>query len=577
MTPEATASGNGGDRRRRSRCAPVLQGSVLPLMAGLSALWGGGNESALPRFPLEAKGDIRFTADAVVFLNSYDQAEAVFYLAVPEPDMAFVSLADQSGDWMQVDATLTLLDADRDVLVTLANHIDIPRAAEPGAASAATTAAQPAGVPSAEAAAGPGAVPGAADEPTRRIIRFIAPLREDVRGFEIELQDPNATRRGLIPILQRKHKRGVARGAVTIPDLSAGWAVSAPLFLWDHTAQDVADRQGSWLLGDALLMREQLDPHPAHTYGLKNTALTIYIELYGLEQCDTDLITRVIALADSATLYESKSRVIPHWHRCGALRHMDVSRLPAGTYAVEFQARPVVSPAQTARPGLSAASIPSAPPPSAGPPATPASPTASQVTGRFQVLWDPRAWRSSQQDLVEEASLLFEDDVWSRFMSLEPGQQEAMLDSLWKALAAGSAGPGSAEMKHRFRERLAVADARYGGLQRGCLSDRGRVYVHFGEPDEIHKELAPHEEDLIYRFLEREVNAVEAAGAGGRPRGHWLNSSAYQVWYYTNRGRPLLPSQGLRVRDGSLRFIFLDEMGTGNYRLIYTNLFGGMI
>jgi len=533
MKPKATASGNGGDRRRRSRCGSVLQGSVLPLMAGLSALWGGGTDSALPQFPLEAKGDIRFTADAVVFLNSFDQPEAVFYLAVPEPDMEFVAIPDQSGDWMQIDVTLSLLNDDRDALLSLTNHIDIPRAADPDRAG----------------------------EPARRIIRFVAPLREEVRGFEIEIQDPNAGRRGLIPLLRNKHKRGVTRGAVALPDLSVGWAMSAPLFLWDHTAQDLTATQGRWMLGDALLMREELDPHPAHMYGLRNTALAIYLELYGLEQCDTDLTTRVIALADSTVLLEDKSRLIPRSHRCGALRHLDVSRLPAGTYAVEFQARPVVSPAQTARPGLSAAT----------------SPSPALVTGLFQVLWDARAWRSSQQDLVEEASLLFEGDAWERFVGLQPGQQEATLDSLWKALAAGNSGSAKAELKRRFRERLAVADARYGGLQRGCMSDRGRVYVHFGDPDEIHKELAPHEEDLIYRFLEREVSDIEAAGAGGRPRVHWLNSSAYQIWYYTNRGQPLLPSQALRVRDGSLRFIFLDELGTGNYRLIYTNLFGGMI
>ncbi len=49
------------------------------------------------------------------------------------------------------------------------------------------------------------------------------------------------------------------------------------------------------------------------------------------------------------------------------------------------------------------------------------------------------------------------------------------------------------------------------------------------------------------------------------------------MWYYNRRGDPLLPSQALRVRDGELRFIFMDRMGTGNYQLIYTNLFGGMI
>jgi GWxTD domain-containing protein len=553
MRPAATASGNGGDRRRCSTCAPVLQGCVLPLMTGLSALWGGGTESTLPRFPLEAEGDIRFTADAVVFLDASDKPEAIVYLAVPEPDMEFVSIADQPGDWMQLDATLTFLNAGRDALVSMTSHLDVPRGTEPGPERSSDPVVDP-GV-------GPAREPVTDPDPARRIVRFTAPLREDVRGFEIEIQDPNASRRGLIPLVQSKHKRGVARGTVTLPDLSSGWAVSAPLFLWDHATADMTTSQDRWEMGDALPMREQLDPHPAHTYGLENTALDIYLELYGLEQCDTELTTRVISLADSTTLYENTSRVTPRWHRCGALRQMDVSRLPAGTYAVEFKARPVVSPAQTARPGLSAAT----------------SLSATLVTGHFQVLWDARAWRAPHRDLVEEASLLFEGDAWEHFLSLQPGQQEATLDSLWEALAGEGAIAAMNDAKICFRERLAVADARYGGPQRGCTTDRGRVYVHFGEPDEIHKELAPREEDLIYKFIQREVSDIQASGTGGRPRVHWLDSSAYQVWYYNNRGHPLLPSQALRVRDGALRFIFLDELGSGNYRLIYSNLFGGMI
>ena len=50
-----------------------------------------------------------------------------------------------------------------------------------------------------------------------------------------------------------------------------------------------------------------------------------------------------------------------------------------------------------------------------------------------------------------------------------------------------------------------------------------------------------------------------------------LDNRAYEVWEYTKRGDPLLPeyiSPGLRF---GLKFIFVDELGTGDYMLVYTN------
>jgi GWxTD domain-containing protein len=263
-------------------------------------------------------------------------------------------------------------------------------------------------------------------------------------------------------------------------------------------------------------------------------------------------------------LFEHATRVRPPHTTCGALRALDVSRLAAGTYTVEIQARPAASPAQAVRPGPSAVS-------------EPAGGECVTVSGRFQVHWDAGAWRRSRHDRVEEASLLLQGESWERFVALEPGQQEAMLDSVWTDLGGRIDDFSRAELVARFRQRLVVADARYGGRRRGALADRGRVYVHFGEPDEIHKELTPQDEDLIYNFVHREVDAWDAAATGGMPRVHWLSTAAYQVWYYNHRGDPLLPEQALRVRGGELRFIFVDQMGTGDYRLLYTNLFGGSI
>ncbi len=516
---------------------PGLQGCVLPMVIGLSGLWGGGTDTPLPQFPLEAAGEIRFTADGALLLDQEMEPEVVFYVAVPERDMTFVALENRPGDWMQLDAAVDFLSEDRESLVRMTSRLEIPHSAEEESPL-----------------------------PARRIIRLRAPLETEVAGFEVALQDQNAMRRGLLPILRGTHKQGVARGLLPPAAIEDGRGLGGPVFLWGCDTEAVALTADGWSLGPAAELREALDPHPARSYGLLRPALGLYVELYGLAQTEVDLVLRVATVPEDRTILAQQSRVRPAWRRCGALRTLDVSRLAAGTYTVEIQARPAASPAQAVRSGPSTVSATST-----------HGHNLAQVAGHFQVHWDAKAWQVSQQERMEEASVLFQGEAWERFVSLEPGRQEALLDSLWTDVGGVTQGMNRAEIKALFRQRLRVADARYGGLRRGCLADRGRVYIHFGEPDEIHKELAPQEQDLIYNFLQREISDSEAAAAGGRPRVHWMDGSAYQVWYYTHRGSPLLPVQAMRVHGGALRFIFVDEMGNGDYRLIYTNLFGGTI
>jgi GWxTD domain-containing protein len=140
------------------------------------------------------------------------------------------------------------------------------------------------------------------------------------------------------------------------------------------------------------------------------------------------------------------------------------------------------------------------------------------------------------------------------------------------SLAGTSSGPA----RTLFAERVRAADARFGGLRRGSLTDRGRVYVRYGEPDEVHKELLPTEENQIASFLDREVSDDERMEAGSFVRRSPLDASAYEVWYYAYWGEPLIPGQEPPARGRSLEFVFVDELGNGQYRLIYSNLFGGL-
>jgi hypothetical protein len=55
-----------------------------------------------------------------------------------------------------------------------------------------------------------------------------------------------------------------------------------------------------------------------------------------------------------------------------------------------------------------------------------------------------------------------------------------------------------------------------------------------------------------------------------------FDASAYEVWYYMHRGEPLIPGDEPPGSGHELKFIFIDPLGNGRYRLIYSNLYGGL-
>ncbi len=96
----------------------------------------------------------------------------------------------------------------------------------------------------------------------------------------------------------------------------------------------------------------------------------------------------------------------------------------------------------------------------------------------------------------------------------------------WLARAHGDKAAADA-MRNEFYKRVDFANEHLrGGAIKGWQTDRGRIYIIYGPPDQVET----HNENF--------------------------NSPPYQVWYYYS----------LR-----LRFVFLDEFGTGDYRLVETS------
>src|SRR5258705_13566487 len=76
------------------------------------------------------------------------------------------------------------------------------------------------------------------------------------------------------------------------------------------------------------------------------------------------------------------------------------------------------------------------------------------------------------------------------------------------------------------------------GRVKGMYSDMGRVYIRYGEPDEVLRQVLPAGDQTLMHVLQsldltetRPTGEVESKGIGGGPR-------PFAVWNYEMGGKP---------------------------------------
>ncbi len=150
-------------------------------------------------------------------------------------------------------------------------------------------------------------------------------------------------------------------------------------------------------------------------------------------------------------------------------------------------------------------------------------------------------WQSQHKVMVQNPAILTKGDFEEKIAQVEyisrRGEYDTLKragieqrDSLWRVFWK-SRDPTPDTEKNEYRdayyEKIHFANNNFGSsLRPGWRTDMGRVYIKFGQPDEIEKH--PFETD----------------------------SQPYEVWYYYQEG---------------LKIIFLDRHGFGDYRIVYAN------
>lgn len=192
----------------------------------------------------------------------------------------------------------------------------------------------------------------------------------------------------------------------------------------------------------------------------------------------------------------------------------------------------------------------------------------------FSVAWRADSWLRNPREVQDEVHFLLGAEDEEAFALLSAGEQERYLDDFW---AVRDPIPATSENEARttFLRRVDHANQLYSrpGLGKGMFSDMGRAYIRYGEPSEVVSQVIPTGDqtvDLVISQIvaneDRAIGDIRAKGPGGDQR-------PFELWIYQGPiGLPpdADPAVAGRVRRKRLVFLFVDEMGVGDYRLRYT-------
>lgn len=362
--------------------------------------------------------------------------------------------------------------------------------------------------------------------------------------YEAKLTDMQARKWQLVHLFRGTRKHGKATGYVEVRDLGTGLQLADPL-----VAREVLHKvsPSPYSRGDL-----GITPNPSHTVGLFQPKFLAYLEVYspwGGEEQQYTLQTSLISLVDgsiAATQSQDVSIASESW---GQVISFDMGEIPSGSYS--FRAEVLHDSAQVS------AEVP------------------------VDVLWNSASWNKPEIDLLQEMSLVLTDAELRSFRAMSRGDREIYLDSFWKELDPTS-GTALNEVNAEFERRIAYANAHYSETEKGIYTDRGMIYIRYGQPDDVQIQVMPVGDSSLDRVLtgeqdnvlDRDRSAYDEEDMllrrpGDRRAGIMTSDErAYEIWYYDLRGRELFPSQtSMPKRQVGMKFVFVDDGGYGNFAL----------
>jgi GWxTD domain-containing protein len=194
---------------------------------------------------------------------------------------------------------------------------------------------------------------------------------------------------------------------------------------------------------------------------------------------------------------------------------------------------------------------------------------------RFSVGWQRGTWLRNAADANDEVHFLLQAEDEEAFIRMQPGEQEAFLDAFWRRR---DPTPTTAynEALETFHARVRHANETFAraGVERGMFSDMGRVYIRYGEPAEVLHQVVPAGESTLEQQLQSILDSEDRQPLDVNQKGLGGDMRPFEVWVYEG-DIPLPPdadpSAALHGRSHRrLLFLFVDDQGTGLFRLRYS-------
>ncbi|HEU4366248.1 MAG TPA: GWxTD domain-containing protein [Candidatus Krumholzibacteria bacterium] len=373
-------------------------------------------------------------------------------------------------------------------------------------------------------------------------------------SFAIEdLQAPKVT---VVGLTRGENKSSAVRRAhLNLPEMPADEpSFSDAMFVWDIDPKARGVRK--------------YRPNPPRMYGLYRDTLTVYFELYlpeSLASAPTFEFISEIVTPEGAPVRESRLTLPNPVVAEGQARaypvviREDLTAFTAGSYTLYLS---------FALNGETLARVRS---------------------GDFSVAWDIRTWEVPRREFLAEARFLMGDDDFKQFAGRSPGEQERILDELWKSLDPDPS-TGTNEAYDVFIERLAYVEAYYTEGGPAIYTARGGVYVRFGPPDELVQDVIPLNYDTLaeaeavvenpyhplnlgssnsklYRTPKTRNSFATDGHESARYRPEDNTGVPYELWIYHAGGAPVLVRDRVQEMDIGMRFLFVDRDGHGAYKL----------
>jgi GWxTD domain-containing protein len=370
------------------------------------------------------------------------------------------------------------------------------------------------------------------------------------------IEDINAPKVSVSGMMKNQfHNSIVSRARINLPEIPEDEpSFSNSLFVWDINPKE------SGLL--------KYRPNPSRIYGLYRDSLTVYVELYLPQSMATaptfDFRTEIVA-ANGDIARESKL-TLPNPKSAGGgaittypvVLREDLTTFRAGNYTLYLT---------FALEGNTLARV---------------------RGGDFSVAWDLRTWETPRREYLAEARFLLGDREFDKFETKTQGEQEEMLNALWKTFDPDTL-TGNNEAYDLFIERLDYVKAHYADESIAIYSPRGDIYLRYGPPDEIVQDVIPSNyetlaeaekvvEDAYHPLnmsssnqkiysVPKTRNSLAGEGSSARNRPEDNTGAPYELWIYNGTGNPILERDRVPEREPTIRFLFIDRDGHGVYKL----------